>query len=162
MTVKLTNQHLLKLSPSTIDLYISFSDLPNHVFFNTTDILRHNAFDDDNTTCVQVQHTRNDVTSQFGFVPKFSSSILPGSSLHIQIVHIVNFGSVRIQLYNPASGLKDSENSCLLLRECEFVTTRAEQSHFVTTYHCVCASRDCPLFVVINGNEINVDICEII
>ena len=143
-------------------LCISFSELPNYVFFNTIDVLHHNAFDDDNATCVQVQHTGNDVTSQFDFVPKFSSSILPGSSLHVHIVHTINSGSVRIQLYNPASGLKDPENSCLLLRECEFVITRAEQSQFVTTYQCVCPSPDCPLFVVINGNEINVDICEII
>ena len=135
---------------------------PSHVLFNTTDIPHHNAFDDDNTTCVQVQHTGNDVTSQFGFVPKFSSSILFGSSLQVHILHTMNSGSVRIQFYNPVSGLKDSENSCLLLRGCEFVTTRAEHSHFVTTYQCVCASRDCPLFVVINGNEIDVDICEII
>ena len=134
--------------------FFFLSVTPNHEFFNTTDILHHNAFDDDNTTCIQVQHTGNDVTSQFGFVPKFSSSILSGSFAQVHIVHTMNSGSVKIQLYNPTSGLKDVENSCLLLRECEIVTTRPEQSHFVTTYQCVCASPDCPLFVVINGNEI--------
>ena len=134
--------------------------MPNHVFFNTTDIPHHNAFDDDNATCAQVRHIGNDVTSQFGFVPKFSNSILPDRQVHI--VHTVGSGSVRIQLYHPASGLKDPENSCLLLRECEFVSTRAEESRFVTTYQCVCESRACPLFVVINGNNMNVDICEIV
>ena len=136
--------------------------MPDHVFFNTTDIPHHNAFDDDNATCAQVRHTGNDVTTQFGFVPKFSTSILPGSSLQVQTIYTVDSGSVRIQLYHPASGLKDPDSSCLLLRECEFVSTRAEESRSVITYHCVCASRDCPLFVVVNGDNINVDICEIV
>ena len=128
------------------------------VFFNTTDIQHGNMFDVDNGTCGYVQHTGNDVTTEFGFLPKFATG---QGVISVSLVYRLNSGNVAMEMYNPSSGLKDPQESCLLLEECKHLGTTEEQGMFVDKYECICISQDCPLFLYVKGENIDVDLCEI-
>ena len=141
-----------------LPVHIQNDSFPDVVFFNTTEIQHRDVFDVDNDTCGHVQHVGDDVTTQLGFLPKFATG---QGVIFVNLVYRINSGNVALEMYNPVPGLKDPQESCLLLEECKHLGTTEELGMFVDKYECLCISQHCPLFVSVKGENIDVDLCEI-